>query len=132
MKKLLCMPLGIALCALGIMYGQAVAASAPQEWNLVNPSGVIKKAEIKPAQRLTSLDGKTVALRWNGKHNGDIALNRLAELLQKKFPNAKILKTYADNTENLNVISGNPAESARIAKAVAATKPDLVIAAQAD
>lgn len=132
MRKLLCIAGSLAFCAVAAFTSDACAVESPQEWNLVNPAGVILKAHIAPAKRPTSLDGKTIALRWNGKHNGDVVLEHLAELLHKKFPTAKIVKTYEDKTENLSVISGNPAESARIAKAVAATKPDLVIAAQGD
>ena len=92
----------------------AQAAEKPQEWELVNPAGIIEKASVDPAKRIASLDGKTIALRWNSKHNGDVVLNRLAELLAK------------------NAISGTAAESERIAKAVASVKPDLVIASQCD
>ena len=59
----------------------AQAAEKPQEWELVNPAGIIEKASVDPAKRIASLDGKTIALRWNSKHNGDVVLNRLAELL---------------------------------------------------
>ena len=98
----------------------AQAAEKPQEWELVNP-----------AKRIASLDGKTIALRWNSKHNGDVVLNRLAELLAKKYPSATIVKTY-ETDKSLNAISGTAAESERIAKAVASVKPDLVIASQCD
>ena len=54
----------------------AQAAEKPQEWELVNPAGIIEKASVDPAKRIASLDGKTIALRWNSKHNGDpIKLN---------------------------------------------------------
>ena len=106
----------------------AQAAEKPQEWELVNPAGIIEKASVDPAKRIASLDGKTIALRWNSKHNGDVVLNRLAELLAKKYPSATIVKTY----KSLNAISGTAAESERIAKAVASVKPDLVIASQCD
>lgn len=109
----------------------AQAAEKPQEWELVNPSGVIKQAQVEPAKRITSLDGKTVALRWNGKHNGDVVLDRLAELIGAKYPTTTIVKTYR-NDSSLNTISGTPAISERITKAVAAVKPDLVIASQGD
>ena len=41
----------------------SIAKEAPQEWELVNPSGVIEVKYFKPAPRLTSLDGKTIVLR---------------------------------------------------------------------
>ena len=109
----------------------AVAGEKPQEWELVNPAGIIEKASVDPAKRIASLDAKTIALRWNSKHNGDVVLNRLAELLAKKYPSATIVKTY-ETDKSLNAISGTAAESERIAKAVASVKPDLVIASQCD
>ncbi len=117
-----------AALLLGIPLAQA--AEKPQEWELVNPSGVIKQSAIEPAARITSLEGKTVALRWNGKNNGNVVLDHLAELLTQKYPTVKIVKTY--NDARLNTISGTPAISENITKAVAAVKPDLVIASQAD
>lgn len=109
----------------------AQAAEKPQEWELVNPAGIIQKASVEPAKRITSLDGKTIALRWNSKHNGDVLLDRLADLLARKHPDAKIVKTY-ETDKSLNAISGTAAESERITKAVASVKPDLVIASQCD
>ena len=109
----------------------AQAAEKPQEWELLNPMGVIQRAQIDPAPRISTLEGKTVALRWNSKHNGDVVLNHLASLLQKKFPSIKIVKMY-EKDPSLTLISGSNAESERIAKAVAAVKPDLVIASQCD
>ena len=109
----------------------ALAVEKPQEWELVNPSGVIKLAQVEPAKRITSLDGKTVALRWNGKHNGNVVLDRIAELMAQKYPNTKVIKTY-ETDPSLNTISGTPANSERITRAVTAMKPDLVIASQGD
>lgn len=45
-----------AVMLLGAPLAQAV--EKPQEWELVNPSGVIKQAQVEPAKRITSLDGK--------------------------------------------------------------------------
>lgn len=109
----------------------AQAMEKPQEWELVNPTGVIKLAQVEPAKRIATLEGKTVALRWNGKHNGDVVLDRIAELMAQKYPHTKVIKTYRDDP-SLNTISGTPANSERITKAVAAVKPDLVIASQGD
>ena len=117
--------LGAALL-LGVPSAQA--AEKPQEWELVNPTGAIKIAQVEPAKRITSLDGKTVALRWNSKNNGDIVLDRIAELMAQKFPKTKIIKLYKTDP-SLNGISG---ESQRVAKAAASVKPDLVIASQGD
>jgi ABC-type Fe3+-hydroxamate transport system substrate-binding protein len=113
-----------ALCA---------APDQPQEWELINPTGEIEKVAVEPAKRITALEGKTIALRWNGKNNGDLVLDRLAELLAKKYPTAKVVKTYRDMADqNLNKISATQDESMRIVKAVASVRPDIVIASQAD
>ena len=109
------------------------AADQPQEWELINPTGEIEKVAVEPAKRITALEGKTIALRWNGKNNGDLVLDRLAELLAKKYPTAKVVKTYRDMADqNLNKISATQDESMRIVKAVASVRPDIVIASQAD
>lgn len=123
-------------CILTIMaalslFAATAWAEAPQEWEVYNPAGVIEKATVKPAGRLTSLDGKTIVLRWNGKNNGDVALNKLAELLAKKAPTAKIVKSY-ELDASINKIAGSPGESERINKVIMGHKPDLVIASQAD
>ena len=34
----------------------AQAAEKPQEWELVNPAGIIEKASVDPAKRIASLD----------------------------------------------------------------------------
>ena len=109
----------------------SIAKEAPQEWELVNPSGVIEVKYFKPAPRLTSLDGKTIVLRWNEKHNGDSFLNRVAELLKEKAPTAKVIKLY-DIDKSTVKISGSAAESVRIAKVIKELKADIVIASQAD
>ncbi len=107
------------------------ASEQPQEWDLVNPAGVIKIAQIKPAKRISTLDGKTVALRWNGKNNGDVVLDHLCDLMSKKFPKTKFVKIYQKDPSTVG-ISGSAPESERIAKSVASVKPDLVIASQGD
>ena len=118
-----------ALCAAPL----AQAPEQPQEWELVNPAGVIEKVAVEPAKRITALEGKTIALRWNGKNNGDVVLDRLAELLSKKYPSAKVVKVYRDMADqNVSKISATQAESMRISKAVASVRPDIVIASQAD
>ena len=50
-----------------------------------NPVANTDKAKIAPAARLQNLEGKTVALWWNGKAKGDVALNRVGKYLQKTF-----------------------------------------------
>lgn len=124
--------LGLAvLLGLSLFAMPSAAAEKAQEWEVLNPAGVVKKADIKPAARLSSLEGKTIVLRWNGKHNGDNFLQRLSELFAQKIPSAKIVKSWETDT-SLNKISGNPSESKRIAKALKDMGADIVIGAQCD
>ncbi len=104
---------------------------APVKWKLVNPQGipVIKPAEM--AQRITTLENKTVALYWNGKHNGNNFLNTLADSLTKNVKGVKIIKVYETNPETVG-ISGTPQVSQTKAQTIAKMKPDIVIASQAD
>ncbi len=107
-------------------------AQGPQgKWKLVNPEGsvVLKPVEIAP--RISTLEGKTVALYWNGKHNGDNFLNRVAELLKEKVKGVKIVKVYETNPETSN-ISGSPEKSKAKVPAILKSKPDLVIGSSAD
>jgi hypothetical protein len=100
-------------------------------WELINPEGVtrleFKSANPHPA----SLEGKTVLLRWNGKHNGNILLERIGRLLEEKINNIKIIKAWEVFPE-----SGNSSQNVEICKKVAARlaefNPDIVIASQCD
>ena len=49
--------------------------------------GVVTARPVNP--RLSSLDGKMVGLLWSGTHGGDVALKRVGEMLQERFPNVK-------------------------------------------
>ena len=122
----------LALGAAMLLGAPAVQASEqPQEWDLVIPAGVIKIAQIKPAKRISTLDGKTVAFRWNGKNNGDVVLDHLCDLMGKKFPNTRFIKIYQKDPSTVG-ISGSAPESERIARSMVSLNPDLVIAAQGD
>lgn len=102
-----------------------------QQWELVNPAGVIKVMAIKMAPRINSLEGKTVGLKWDMKPNGNIFLDRVAELLRERLPDVKVLKFYelepstVPQSENIQVAD-------RKAQIIAKYKPDIVIGAQAD
>ncbi|MCE5283275.1 MAG: hypothetical protein LLG93_14390 [Deltaproteobacteria bacterium] len=122
---------GLALVACLTLPLPAFAMEAVQNWEVLNPQGMIAIQEIKLAPRLTTLEGKTIVLRWNGKHNGDNYLNRVAELLVEKVPSAKVIKLYEVDKSTVRTSSSN-AESLRIANVIKGMKADLVIASQAD
>ncbi len=56
-----------------------------------NPVANTEKAKIAPAARLKGLEGKTVALWWNGKAKGDVALNRVGKYLEETFGAKSVL-----------------------------------------
>jgi hypothetical protein len=109
----------------------SVAREQAQEWEIINPAGVVEIEQVQLAPRITTLEGKTIVLRWNGKHNGDNFLDRIAELLKEKVPSAKVIKLYEVDKSTIK-ISGSMAESARIAQVIKGLRADIVIAAQTD
>lgn len=102
-----------------------------KEWEIVNPEGIVKIDPIKINGHPSTLQGKTVMLRWNAKHNGDQFLNRVAELLSEQVKDIKIVKAWEVLPET-DIISQSPERSKEFAKKMAAFKPDLVIGSQAD
>ncbi len=110
----------------------AFSKEANQRWELLNPEGVIKIKPMEINPHPTTLEGKTVLLRWNGKHNGDKFLDRVAELLAQKVKGIKIIKSWEVAPETVDPISGSQERSVELMKKLAAFKPDLVIGSQAD
>lgn len=102
-----------------------------QEWEVINPAGTIEFKTAKVASRPTTLEGKTILLRWNFKHNGNHYLDRIAELLAEKVPSAKVIKIYEIDRSTINQ-SGSLEDSARLAKVIGDFRPDLVISAHGD
>jgi hypothetical protein len=102
-----------------------------QEWELVNPEGEVILNQMKFADRISTLEGKTVMLRWNGKPNGDLFLNKIAELLTESVKDIKIIKAYEVAPET-SIISHGLEKGAQIAKKLMSYEPDMVIASQAD
>lgn len=121
----------LAVAAAAAVALPLAAKEVPQQWEVLDPSGVIEVKYSKPAPRLTTLDGKTVVLHWNSKHNGDKLLDRVAELLKEKAPKTKVVKMY-EVDQSTNHIAGSVAESARIAKIAKDLRADLVISSSAD
>jgi hypothetical protein len=52
---------------------------------VMNPVANVEKGTIPAAARLKSLDGKTIALWWNGKAKGDVALKKVGRYLEEQF-----------------------------------------------
>jgi hypothetical protein len=104
-----------------------VLAEGVQKWKLVNPEGVVVVKPVEIAPRVASLEGKTVLLRWNGKHNGNNFLNRIGELLTQQVKGVKIIKMWEAVPDSNNYPMKDPDFQAALK-----LKPDIQIASQAD
>ncbi len=91
----------------------------------------VSLGEVQINAHPTSLEGKTVVLRWNSKPNGDKFLTRIGELLTEQVKNVKVIKLWEIDPSTAEV-STSIEDSAQVAEKVAAQQPDLVIASQAD
>ena len=101
------------------------------KWVLINPEGTIQLETVSARPRPKSLEEKTVLLRWNGKHNGDLFLNRIGELLVENVKDVKIVKAWEAIPET-KVITSNANKSKELAKKLSELKPDISIGAQGD
>jgi len=110
--------------------GSSSEAEKAKTWTLVNPEGVQQVEAIKLNEHPSSLEGKTVALRWNGKENGDVFLDAVADLLEKNVKDIKIIKLYETMPETNDYGPGKMGPE--VIDKIAALNPDLVIGSQAD
>jgi hypothetical protein len=94
-------------------------------------ASIPKIGPVKLNPHPSDLAGRTVLLRWNGKMNGDKYLDYLSDLLKNKSKGIKIIKLWEKYPETA-IISKKTEISDQIAARIAAMKPDIVIAAQAD
>ncbi len=110
-----------ALCIAGCSSGGAAEPT----------KSAVSLGTVKINPHPTSLEGKTVVLRWNSKPNGDKLLTEIATLLSAQVKGVKVVKLWEQDPATAE-ISKTAEDSAKIADKVAALKPDLVIASQAD
>ena len=101
------------------------------KWVLINPEGTIQLETVSSRPRPKSLEEKTVLLRWNGKHNGDLFLNRIGELLVENVKDVKIVKAWEAIPET-KIITSNANKSEELARKLSELKPDISIGAQGD
>jgi ABC-type Fe3+-hydroxamate transport system substrate-binding protein len=115
------------LIALIVLLGLSACGNSPA----AEPTQTTQMETITLNAHPTSLDGMTVVLRWNSKPNGDLYLNRLAELLTQQYKDITIIKLWETDPDTA-LISESVEDSAVIAEKIAALDPDMVIAAQGD
>jgi hypothetical protein len=53
---------------------------------VLNPVALAEEKSTPPASRVRDLKGKRVGLYWNMKSGGDVALDRMEELLLQRYP----------------------------------------------
>jgi len=81
-----------------------------------------KVGPVKMNPHPSSLEGKTVVLRWNGKYNGDRYLSRIGELMSQKIKSVKIIKMW-EIDKSTGAISKNAEVSEQVAASIAKLKP---------
>ena len=79
----------------------------------LNPVAEIDRKRVPPARRLDSLEGKSIALYWNLKAGGDIALAAAAEELTRRHPGVRF-RNYSGYVSGASKL-GNVEEARRIA-----------------
>ncbi len=57
-----------------------------------NPTGIKRGKEKLGAARLSTLNGKQIAVIWNGKLGGDVFLDRVSEVLTSHYGAAGIVR----------------------------------------
>ncbi len=105
-----------------------------QQWELINPEGAIvlpscEKTTTRP-HRPATLEGKTVALLWNGKANGDFFLSRIGELLAERVKDVKVIKLW--EVDPATTQYGPEAFPAETVKKIKNFSPAIVIGSQGD
>ena len=68
---------------------------------IINPvaeaqANTLTAERFSPAKRPSTLDGKRVALYWNAKAGGEVALARTREQLERLYPKAAFIDVFGD------------------------------------
>jgi hypothetical protein len=108
-----------------------MAQKEARKWELLSPEAVAEVVPMSVNPHPSTLAGKTVVLRTNGKHNSDNFLEKVVELLGEEVKDIKIIELWRVAPET-NTSSQSPEESQKFAEKIASFKPDLVISAQGD
>ena len=100
-------------------------------WQFINPEGLSQIEETRATPHPRDLAGKTVLLRWNGKHNGDVFLTRIGELIAEEVKGVTVIKAW-ETLPSTKTAEQKADASRATAKMLAGLKPDIVIGSQAD
>jgi hypothetical protein len=93
---------------------------------IATPASHVEKGQRFPAaKRGGSLEGKTVALYWNGKQNGTHALDRSREKLAKQYKNVSFIDVIGEKGGSNRYLSDEQLDMlVKEADAVVATTAD--------
>ena len=105
--------------------------SEQARWKLINPEGTTELEPFVVNPHCQTLEGKTVLLFWNGKHNGDVFLGKLADLLARKVNDLKLIRSWEVAPETAISSTSLSMSKEKVSK-LADYKPDIVIGSQAD
>ncbi len=72
---------------------------------VLNPVARSLESRADPAPRLRDLNGKRIGLYWNIKAGGDVALQRIEELLAIRYPTARFAYYRGDVGFNMRYIT---------------------------
>jgi hypothetical protein len=92
---------------------------------VVNPVAEPVEVSVQPATRVPDLNGKRVGLYWNLKAGGDIALQRVEEMLSARYPEARF--AYFQGDVGATMRHNTPAAADRLAR-----ECDVVVATTSD
>jgi len=101
------------------------------KWEVIDPGGKVQVETVSSNPLPENLDGKTVLLKWNSKHNGDLFLNRIGTLLTENFKEVNIIKAWEVFPET-NISESRTQQSLDFVKKLSALKPDISIGAYGD
>ncbi|MBI2909503.1 MAG: hypothetical protein HYX92_17800 [Chloroflexi bacterium] len=59
---------------------------------VVSPVAEVRPEAVMPARRVDSLNGKRIALWWNSKARGDVALDVVAEAVGQRFQSVEFVR----------------------------------------
>ena len=88
------------------------AAAAPVKLEVLNPVGVADIKPVKPALRLSTLEGKKIGLIWNAKPGGQYLLDEVEKQLSAKYKGITFVRIQSEQgmsaDEMIAVLKGAP------------------------
>jgi hypothetical protein len=114
------------------MHGRCASTERriPMQLQIMSPAADRVDFKVPPAPRLTSLEGKTIGLYNNMTGGADIAVDRIAEHISRRYPHVKFERYGGDLRAGRPSLSRGTHVDAEEATRIAA-EVDAVIGATA-